>query len=309
MEYGYLMRRSSKKRNGFTVLELLVSVAILGTLVATLLPAVMHARELTRLAQCTNNVRQFGLALIQYHDHVRALPRAWSGDGFGSRFAESWGSQILPELGVTTNARTLQGGLGRGLLESYELAADCRLSIFLCPSDIAEPAFELLTGGEPFESGLSTSHATTYQRTSRTRGYLPTANYVAVYGTVEADDFEEASTPNGQTFGDGCIIHDRGVKLAELVRGTSQTLLVGERKMAMVPSTWLGVDLDGEDAACRITGSAITRPNCEPCDECEFSSRHAGGSVFLWADGHVSLVTDSIDTHLYRQSAKRRNDP
>ena len=75
--------------------------------------------------------------------------------------------------------------------------------------------------------------------------------------------------------------------------------------MARAPSTWLGVDVLGEDAECRLVGSAITRPNCEECDECEFDSRHPGGVNFLWADGRVGLVSDSVDTAVYRQSSQR----
>jgi prepilin-type processing-associated H-X9-DG protein len=95
------------------------------------------------------------------------------------------------------------------------------------------------------------------------------------------------------------------VRYADLERGQSHTLLVGERTTAMVPSTWLGVDFRGEDAACRLVGSAITTPSCETCDECEFGSRHSGGSNFAWADGHVTLVDDNIDPAEYQQLAKR----
>jgi prepilin-type processing-associated H-X9-DG protein len=74
----------------------------------------------------------------------------------------------------------------------------------------------------------------------------------------------------------------------------------------MVPSTWYGVIFQGEDAACRLVGSAITSPNCEPCDECEFGSRHSGGSNFAWADGHVTLVSHDIDHTEYQQLSRRR---
>jgi prepilin-type processing-associated H-X9-DG protein len=96
--------------------------------------------------------------------------------------------------------------------------------------------------------------------------------------------------------------------MEDLQRGQSHTIIVGERTMAMVPTTWFGVDFHGEDAACRLVGSAITAPSCEFCDECEFASRHSGGSNFVWADGHVSLVSSDIDVEAYRTLAKRRLD-
>jgi prepilin-type processing-associated H-X9-DG protein len=136
--------------------------------------------------------------------------------------------------------------------------------------------------------------------------WLPTANYVGVYGTLEADEYYELV---GQTErGDGPIVFDRRITFANLLRGQSKTLLVGERKMSMVPSTWLGVDLRGQDATCRLVGSAITHPNCDECDECEFTSRHNGGANFVWADGHVEMVSDDIDPKAYRDLAKRLTD-
>ena len=93
--------------------------------------------------------------------------------------------------------------------------------------------------------------------------------------------------------------------VAELQRGLSNTMLIGERTTSLLPSTWLGVDFRGEDAACRLVGTAYTSPNCRECDECEFSSRHAGGANFLWGDGRVQLVSETIDTAEYRRFARR----
>ena len=75
--------------------------------------------------------------------------------------------------------------------------------------------------------------------------------------------------------------------------------------MARVPGTWLGVDRQGADAACRLVGNALTSPNCELCDECEFDSRHPGGWDFLWADGRVSLVSESINSLEYQRMSRR----
>lgn len=295
---------STGARRGFTVLELIVAMGIVGMLIALLLPALMAARESGRRVTCGTHLREIGVAMQQYHDRAGRLPLAWRPADNDHQFAYGWATQILPDLEQSNRWRQLSFRDRPGALP--ENSPDS-LPVLLCPSDITEPVFELWEemGAHNAAAAVASVGNGSAVEPAHRLITLPTANYQGVYGTVEADEADEAPRNTGSSFGDGSVIHDGKVRWADLERGLSNTLIVGERTMAMVPSTWLGVDLRGEDAACRLVGSAMTRPNCGECDECEFSSRHAGGSLFAWADGHVAIVNDDVDSITYQQLAKR----
>lgn len=289
--------------HGFTVCELLVVISCIGVLLSLLLPAVIHAREAARRTTCCIQLRELGIAVHAYHDRQRKFPTAWRSLTSQSSFVRGWATELLPELGEES-----VGELLRTPSTAMRQLSNVSLPILLCPSDITEPTFQLLPDEDvtPLAT-VTAARATDEEKLSGMPMTLPTASYVGVYGTTEADeqdprdvDLDDVVLPS-----DGTIVHDRRVRMADLERGTSKTLLVGERTMATVPSTWLGVNLAGEDAQCRLVGSAITRPNCDECDECEFSSRHSGGANFLWADGHVELIGDDVETTLYRQYSQR----
>tara|TARA_R110002111_G_scaffold247140_2_gene310068 strand:+ start:79291 stop:80229 length:939 start_codon:yes stop_codon:yes gene_type:complete len=277
---------SLRLRRGFTVLELLVTFGVITTLASLILPAVGSAREAARQLQCKNQLKQIGLALHSYHDSHRCLPAGWQWEASG-KSAYSWSVTLLPYL----EQRAIYDQVDRNRLLSHPFNLSARrtsIANFLCPSDIIDPTFML------YEENKITETMTPLIE-------LPTTSYVGVFGTLEADDGIPAPA------GDGTFLESKPVSFVHLQRGLSNTIIVGERTMAKVPSTWLGVDISGEDAACRLVGSAMTTPNCKLCDECEFSSRHPGGSHFLWADGRVRILSESLDTATYQQLARRTN--
>lgn len=269
-------------RRGLTVLELLVTIGIIGVLIALLLPAIASAREAARRVECSNHLRQIGLALHNYHDALGSLPAAWQWDR-RQQSAYSWSVSLLPFVDQSPLLATID----RGACNSSTVNSSARemsLSIFLCPSDVAPHSFELVEG----RPGLPDVP-------------FPTSNYIGVYGTTEPDDIRP--TPAG----DGSFINSRPVRFNEFTRGLSCTFILGERPVSMLPASWLGFDDRDEDAQCRVVGEAFAGPNCRQCDECEFGSRHGGVSEFLWGDGHVQSVSASVDQTVYRQMSRRHD--
>ncbi len=286
------------QRSGLTVLELLIVMSIIGVLAGLLLPALGAAREAARRVQCTSHLREIGLALHSHHESSGALPVGWTFDP-NSMSAYGWAVSLLPYLESSALFDRIDDQQDVSATMHDEVRATS-LSIMLCPSDITEPTFVLYKDDEDLLASMSTPKAFDSSM-SDALVQLPTANYVAVFGTIEPDDSIPAP------IGDGAFLENKPVRLRDFARGLSNTITVGERTMAQVPSTWFGVELAGEDAAARLVGSALEGINNPLADECDYSSRHPGGANFLWGDGHVSFVTEQVDLQLYHQSSRLRN--
>ena len=137
-------RTADRRATGFTLVELLVVIAIIGILVALLLPAIQAAREAARRNQCTNNLKQLGVASHLFHDTHKFLPSAgwcdwWVGcpdAGYGKKQPGSWAFQLLPYIEETARA-----GVGQGFKcgDTNSKAAIGKMlgtpvTIFYCPS-------------------------------------------------------------------------------------------------------------------------------------------------------------------------------
>jgi prepilin-type processing-associated H-X9-DG protein len=278
--------RGRKSPAGMTVLELLVVTAVVTLLVGLLLPAIQAARESARNVECQNHLRQIGVALHAHHDKSRGLPAGWHVNADGQT-AFGWAPYLLPELEESGLSSLIDF---REPTSSSPAILATTPALLLCPSDDAEPRFDLF---EEIQSQPDFG-----QDSKQLLVTLPHANYVAVFGN---------SDPDHQTLGlgEGPFIKDRTMRLAEISRGVSKVMFIGERTARKLPSTWLGVYTNGEDPQSRMVGAAALGPNRPDADECEFDSRHPGHANFLWGDGRVQAVADEVEQSVYQDSARR----
>ncbi|QDV33748.1 DUF1559 family PulG-like putative transporter [Tautonia plasticadhaerens] len=126
------------RRRGFTLIELLVVIAIIGVLIALLLPAVQAAREAARRAQCTNNLKQLGIAIHNYIDSNQCIPPTGNAGPVNNRLANandfSLNARLLPYMEQQNLYSSLNVSMGYNL-EHNGTVSSTRVSGFLCPSD------------------------------------------------------------------------------------------------------------------------------------------------------------------------------
>jgi prepilin-type N-terminal cleavage/methylation domain-containing protein len=281
--------RTHRRRPAFTLIELLVVIAIIAILVGLLVPAVQQVREGAARTQCQNNLKQIGLALQGFHDARKRFPPGYSASGpyvdGATDTAPGWGwaAFILPYLEQGPLFR--QFNLNQPIQNSP--AIQTVLPVYLCPSDVTPPGTFALPDG----FGNTVCQA------------APTS-YAACCGS----DASGTTDPSG----DGVFFRNSAIRIADITDGTSNTILVGERAWANANGAWAGA----------VHGAVIKRGQSNPCQPNvpgawypastlaiahahmnnalqdpdgsagmdDFSSKHFGGSFFVFADGSVHFI-------------------
>ena len=290
------------RRRGFTLVELLVVIAIIAMLVTLLLPAVQAARAAARRTQCTNNVKNLCLGILNYESATGKIPPGWI--GVTNNQAEwAWTSFILPYI----EEQGLYDGLGVGdrrlhdVLRSNDPAllqiAATPIEVFTCPSD---EAIEQLRGGNATFSAPIERHFVCSGCPRPNQWEPARSNYMGVCGMWDAfGNSVQAQKNNGVIFGNSDIT------LAHISDGTSKTFAIGERDRRCRQGAWIGVrNPPGPDlwGSYFVRGRVSIRVNdprsvdalvSRSCTE-GFSSAHEGGAFFGFMDGHVQFITDDI---------------
>jgi prepilin-type N-terminal cleavage/methylation domain-containing protein len=301
-----------RRRSGFTLVELLVVIAIIGVLVALLLPAVQAAREAARRMQCSNNMRQLGLALHNYHDNNQSFPLNYRPVTAGPY---SWMQAILPYIEQQNLYNQLTIG-GTQSLANNALVASTPIKTYLCPSDAATPKSSLLPNRS--DSG-GTKAITNYKACSGAAwGWTIVNSNNARWpgdsnGLIHCDGLmcsnSQGSGPSSMTPGMGDVLKNL-VRMAKITDGTSNSFAVGEAIGAWSYWNWwynsnasvatCGLPLNYRRGIDKLDSPTIAN---QWHQNYGFYSLHPAGASFTMCDGSVRFVADNIDTISYRALA------
>jgi prepilin-type processing-associated H-X9-DG protein len=290
--------------------ELLVVIALIGILIALLLPAVQAARESSRRTLCTNNLKQLGLAIQNYHAQEGSFPAGCNLHDRNFLPSISWRVTILPMLEhglLYDEIETKPDGGAANWNADYQ-----QLLPLVCPS---APPLPL----SPY--------------------FRKESHYFGVSGAVRGQPrWNLGDKVAGDIYDNGIFFPESHTCIAEITDGTSNTLAIGERLyilLGWMTGAWkIGANPIREihgyatknvlfpiNADVNIYGRWVGEPNlpngarlcadgaqakhCMLLNQLPFGSEHPGGAQFCFADGSVHFLKETIDMTIYLDLATK----
>jgi prepilin-type N-terminal cleavage/methylation domain-containing protein/prepilin-type processing-associated H-X9-DG protein len=315
-------------REAFTLVEVLVVIAIMGMLIALLLPAVQAAREAARRSQCANHLKQLGLASLSHESSQGFLPTGgwrwdWAGDpdrGFDRRQPGGWIYTVLPFLGEVP---LYNQGSGKPFNDKkWDLSRTCRtpLTVLHCPT--RRPAMAYPNAETPLNiMPIATAARTDYAANG---GMVPVMTDNDAYNIwwnpgnplgngdpsfADAPGFAWPSPPQY----DGVVYATSMTTMSDIRDGASNTYLMGEKYLNS--DDYFNYKDDGNNTPC-YTGydwdtvrwsAGGPRQDQRKSDWNNFGSAHPGALNMAMCDGSVRAVSYSIDLGTHNRLCNRHD--
>ena len=303
------MRRSSVR--GFTLIELLVVIAIIAVLIALLLPAVQAAREAARRAQCTNNMKQLGLACHNYVDVNLSFPSQIAGYNYtgtcqwflNSDYRTGWIVEILPQMDQSPmfNAYNFTGDRAEYSWNNTTIIAT-QLNAVMCPS---YPGLMIQQGQSDWNSyaGTESSGLATW--------WVAATCYKGNLGDNTTGPFPGSSNGygdcnNNQPTATGMFWRVQMLVTPQSVTdGLSNTMLTGE---AMPNMCWWNAWSESNSSVATTSipmNQMVNLDKTNPGYCYGFRSQHPGGMNAGFSDGSVRFIKLTINQFIYRAISTR----
>jgi prepilin-type N-terminal cleavage/methylation domain-containing protein/prepilin-type processing-associated H-X9-DG protein len=267
-------------RRAFTLVELIVVIAIIAVLIGLLIPAVQQVRNAAARMSCQNKMKQIGTALHTYHDTHRHLPSGCSvQNGNHPELYMSWLTRLLPHLE--------QEALWKNAIETYKV----------------QPSYQLPPHDQIYGLSIAAFECPADSRSGRPISFNATTNvgmtsYLGSLGTNRREL-------------DGLLFEDSRIRFGDISDGISMTLMMGERPADRSGQFgwWYageGLHRDGvlnSVLGAKMLGTTVNFSLCDPsfgkfrkghlndeCHQLHFWSLHMNGANFLFADGSVRFL-------------------